>query len=124
MLEILLSRWKGDVHDGTSEEHIRRGVDAFYPSTRRVLFFIRGISVPKKVDKEAAIIFQRRIHGAGKTVGIDTISVRLVVLFVSGIVNHQSIQGWRTANDDPIHSVGHVFCSGVIPIFFVVKETE
>ncbi len=52
------------------------------------------------------------------------VAVRLVVLAVPWIEDHESVRRRRAANNDAVHSVSHVLASSIITIFLVMKETK
>jgi hypothetical protein len=59
----------------------------------------------EKAAKEASIIFDVRIGRPREMVGINRITVRLIILAIPRIVNQESIGSGRTAGDNAIHSM-------------------
>ncbi len=76
-----------------------------HTSTRRVLLFKMRVVVAEKAAKEASIIFDVQIGRPRETVGINPITVRLIILAIPRIVNQESIGSGRTADDNAIHSM-------------------
>ncbi len=76
-----------------------------HTSTRRGLLFEMRVVIAEKAAKETSIIFDVRIGRPWETVGINPITIRLIILAIPRIVNQESIGSGRTADDNAIHSM-------------------
>jgi hypothetical protein len=63
------------------------------------------VVVAEKAAKEASIIFDVPIGRPWEMVGINPITVRLIIVTIPRILNQESIGSGRTANDNAIHSM-------------------
>jgi hypothetical protein len=94
------------IHYCTGDKHVGNGINAFNPGPRGVLCFKLRLIVAKMAAGEATIILDGWVCGTGKTVRIQMVAVWFVVLFISWVVNKESIQGWGMTNNNAVHCVG------------------
>jgi hypothetical protein len=74
--------------------------------------------------EEATIVFHVGVNGGWKALGIELITIRLVVLLVPRIINQQSIRSGRLSNDNAIHCVSLMLGSFLIAITDMMKVAE
>jgi hypothetical protein len=60
-------------------------------SSGRLLFFKLRIVVAKEGAEEAPVIFYVRISRPRKTIRVETVTVRLIVLFIPWIVDQEGV---------------------------------
>ncbi len=95
-----------------------------HTSTRRVLLFKMRVVVTEKAAKEASIIFDVRIGRTRETVGINPITVRLIIVAILRIVNQESIGSGRTADDNAIHSMRLMLGALKVSVTVMMEEAK
>jgi len=82
---------KQNVHDSTSQKHVRSRVNAFNSSTRRIQILDGRIVIVVRRAEKITVVFKVSIDGTREAVRVDAIAIWLVVLFVAWIVDQKSI---------------------------------
>jgi hypothetical protein len=100
---------EGNVHDSASQQHVGGRVNAFNTSTRGVQFLDGRIVIAIKRTEETTIVLEVPIDGSREAVGVDSIAIGFVVLFVAWIIDEEGIRSRGTPNDNAIHGVSLMF---------------
>ncbi len=83
-----------------------------------------GVVITKEATEETANVLNVRVGQPRKTIGIHTVTGRLVVLFVPWIVDQESIGSWKKTDNNPIHCMGLVLGALEVAVPLMVEITQ
>ena len=74
--------------------------------------------------EETTVIFNVRVNGTQKSIRVNAVAVRFVVLLGARVIEEEGIRCRGAANNDAIHSVGLMFRMEEIAILSVIKVAQ
>jgi hypothetical protein len=83
-----------------------------------------GIVVSKQAAEKTTIVFDVGIYGCGEVVGVDPVTIRLVLLPISWVVDKKSIWRRGAPNNNAVHCMGLVLGSLLVAVLFMVEIAE
>jgi hypothetical protein len=83
-----------------------------------------GIVVSKQAAEKTTIVFDVSIYGCGEAVGVDPVTIWLVVLPISWVVDKKSVWCRGAPDNNAVHCMGLVLGLLLVAVLLMVEIAE